>query len=195
MQITDLVLQTQTIMNHLADEESMDIYRAKIEYSITKDLPTYINHIRKYLKNGSNFELKKYAEQLKTKKIVIRGAGEIGRLNCLAVSFLKQYEIVCFADKNSNTIGSIDNIPVISVEEAVEKYKNAIFIVASHAFKNEMIDELKELGVAEKNILIPKYQYLMTMFGNQYFDVYKSEEEEIFVDAGAFDGSTTLAFK
>lgn len=120
----------------------------------------------------------------------------MGQLDYLALSFLKeQYEVVCFADKNSNTIGNINNIPVVSVEEAVEKYKDAIFIVGSNAFKTQMRDELKELGVAEENILIPKYQYLMTMFGNQYFDVYEPEEEEVFVDAGAFDGSTTLAFK
>lgn len=58
MQIADLVLQTHTIMEHLLDEESMDIYRAKLEYSITKDIPTYINSIRKYLNCGSDLEVK-----------------------------------------------------------------------------------------------------------------------------------------
>jgi len=82
----------------------------------------------------------------KTKAVILYGAGSAGRelFECLN---LHEIEVSCFCDKNKSLIGGeLHKVPVISVDELIKHYKNAVIVVASNNYKYEITDELTEHG-------------------------------------------------
>ena len=50
------------------------------------------------------------------------------------------------------------------------------------------------IGFPRSNILIPENGFLMGVAEKQYFDVFESEKDEIFMDIGCWNGSTSKEF-
>lgn len=103
--------------------------------------------------------------------IVIFGTGNLGELvnSCLGMN-----------DRNASA--SIDNdkmkwntewngMMVLSPQECIKRYPNAVYLVASVAFFQEMKDQLIQSGIQEENILIfSHYDILLKQLQNNYLE-------------------------
>jgi FkbM family methyltransferase len=144
----------------------------------TKNGEAFLSDIEK-IKNSNN-------------KKIIFGAGLFGN------------EIYrCFCDVNWDLF--IDNNPktktfcgldVLTIDEYTKKYNdlsNAYILISSSKFKDEIYTQLTKLGCPSEHIFnfIDFRTELMQL---QYFDYFKLEDFESFVDAGVCDGFTAKNF-
>jgi FkbM family methyltransferase len=97
-----------------------------------------------------------------------------------ALEHVRKAEMTGFTDQKHPLI--------ISPQELFERYDGELVIVASTGYAFEIKSQLMERNIPEDKIL------LFEPFRNPYFDVFPSREGEIFVDAGCYDGKTTVAF-
>ena len=93
-------------------------------------------------------------------KVMIIGAGEIGRRVIKQLEEDSAYRPVCVIDNKSTTDGkTFDGIPVLSgghFEEAVNKYATEVVFIADPALSSESREEIKHL-CEEKGIEIHDY--------------------------------------
>lgn len=86
-------------------------------------------------------------------EIVIFGAGYFARktLDYLKNNHLEQ-KIVCFCVSNDSKI-ELCGIPVLLIEEAVERYRNAVYIVTGK-YDKEMIQALLDKKIEKIHLII-----------------------------------------
>ena len=53
---------------------------------------------------------------------------------------------------------------------------------------------LNDKNISNNDIFVPKFRYPIVTRGKQYFDVYNLSADEVFVDAGGYNGDTTEEF-
>ena len=159
------------IYDHMQDDESRQIYLARSCFSLSDD--------RKYMqciiKNMvvSKVLYEGIAMHNKQKKVLF-GAGTWGRAITELLDDIKWDYIV-----DNNKAGSeINGYEVVAVG-VLFKYR-------------EVVEQLKEIGVSDKNILI----LAEVAESNQYFDLphIQFADNEVFVDAGGFNGDTSRYF-
>lgn len=97
---------------------------------------------------------------------------------------------VVFCDKLYDRIQKIDDIKVISPEEAVIEYKDSMFVISNIAI-NSITNFLLDNNVKNDDICIGVNvdEY------NQYFDeIVELNNNEIFCDVGCYNGNTSVRF-
>lgn len=181
------------IYDHMADEESKTIFENRLLYSLTGDMK-YIFRVTKTTLEGNEVLARLKPDQRK----VIFGAGVWGK-NIFA--FLsKAYTVDCFVDNNLKDGETVfcEGIPVISAANYLKNYRDAIVIISSRLYHQEILEQLISNGIPEEQI-IDMGGVIDGMSKRQYFDLPALEEarkeSEVFVDGGAFDGKTSLEFK
>lgn len=189
----NLILQYKKIRERLMDEESARLFDARVEYAITGDW----ERVKKIFfipeKDWRCAELESFLKKFPDRKdIVLFGASKVGKET---KQYLEAcgYNPACFCD-NHAIENQVDGIPVISVDDFMENYKNAVIIICSLLYRKEMYCQLLEKGCCAKRILLPAGNRIQTHCGRQYFDMFTPGKRETFVDAGGFDGSTIEDF-
>lgn len=195
MKYQDICSKILKIQAALQDEESKLLMDARLNYSITRNNREFYQVIDSLMNDWHCSELEQFMARKTGKGIIIWGCGCQG-LETKRVIDLYQYPINYFCDSDPKKIGTvIDGIPVISVDLLFEKYSDYSVVIGSGIYKDKMMNALLSHGFSNENILYPSYFHLQAQSGKkQYFDVFKPEKNEIFMDVGAFDGSTTLEF-
>lgn len=186
----NLINVTNRVYGQLQDDISKDIYKARVLNSITYDY-NYITQIAvdgldifKYLRE----QLKPFIE--KKTKLILDGAGYYGRS---IKRTLDDIHFECFSDGNPNQ-DTIMGIPVISRREAVLKYKDALFVITSMVYDKQIKKELEQLGV---KYILDFGAYLnknSTIRDNQYYDIFKFNDDEVIADVGCYDCYTTKQY-
>jgi len=84
---------------------------------------------------------------------------------------------------------------VVSVKELSEKYSDAFVVISTRLYYQQIKEQLLENGFSQDNICVVG-EWQNEMLAQQYFDpdIVTCSEGEAFVDGGAFDGQTSLAF-
>lgn len=96
-----------------------------------------------------------YDEALESDQLfIIYGAGYFGKK---VLGFCreknKEKNIICFCDRNKQLWGKrIENIKVMGIAKAIEKYPQAHFIVVG-VYAKEMIEELQSLNINRIHLL------------------------------------------
>lgn len=174
----------------LFDNESKDIFDARIQYLLNGDRDTFVENVEPYLRNIVSWELN---EAMKNRDgIVIYGSGYYGVYDKKVVE-LCGYKVDYFCDSYEYGY-KVDGIKVISPYDVVEKCNNYLVIVSSASYGWDMRRKLIQLGFLQKHILFPKEVFLLGNSTDQYFDFFQPSESEIFLDAGAYDGETVNQF-
>jgi len=157
----------ENIYSHLADEESRFLFEKRVGY-----MRTLNEQIRTLQKIKENF--------------FIFGAGVWGHS---IVDAFPEIRFHAFIDNDSTKIGKQDVLPIISFQEFIENSKNAVVIISSLVRGYEMKQQLINSGFSE-DFIIP------LIWCTQYFDLpyFKPQKNEFFIDAGGFDGSSTIDF-
>lgn len=189
MNINHFSRKLRLIYECLQDDESKNLFEARLDYYIDRNVDNYISKMLNLYSDWKYCrEIQRKYDILGERLIVIYGCGRDGVAN-LRLLRLWNYKVECFCD-NYCAGEKVEDTDVISVDEAVEKYKDAIWIIGSRKYQNEMIEDLQHRKVDVVNILWLHHEYLFAMRGEQYFDLFDPLEREIFVDAGCFDGKT-----
>lgn len=178
------------IYKRLSDEESKKIFEARIAYMLDNNKDNYIKAISDIYRDWTILEIE---EELKSnQEIILFGCGHDGRQACTLLMW-GGYKISYYCD-NYRYGKVIDGRQVLSVDEVVKEHGNALVIIASSKYGEEMYIQLVKNGFYYQNILLPKYKEIIGIRGKQYFDVFEPLTDEIYIDAGAFDGGTVLDF-
>lgn len=169
---------------HLQDEESRKIYAARSLFSLSDD-NTYMNEI---VKNMSVSKM--LTEQLdknKDKKMVLFGAGTWGKAIIKFFPDIKWDYVV-----DNNKIGQeIEGNVIIGLKD-IKQIDNCYFVLAVLFKYRAIVKQLLEYGILEENLLVLGE----IAEERQYFDLpyLTLTDNEVFVDAGGFNGDTTLQF-
>lgn len=172
----------------LADEKSKIIFENGVLYRLTGDY----KFIRKIIRmNGGTGE--KIYEKLHsaTEPIAIFGSGVTGK------SFLRRNSDIKFWGfiDNYSYGQECEGLPVISPNEF--KKKGGTVIIPETKQHLEMYNQLIEMGFDKEKIIDQMAEYLKLVH-LQYFDLpqlkERKERKEIFVDGGAYDGTSSIEF-
>ncbi|EOS29442.1 FkbM family methyltransferase [Lachnospiraceae bacterium 28-4] len=177
------------IYERLLDRESKVLFEARISYLLDHNQDNYMKTICGVYNDWKAIDFK---EREKSGDIIIFGCGHDGKMANELLSAWG-YKVLCFCD-NYQYGTVVDGKKVLSVDEVVEKYRNITVLVASIKYGKEMYIELVRKGFFYKNIVLPKYERILATRGRQYFDAFKPCSEEVYVDAGAFDGRDIFHF-
>ena len=142
----------EKIKSGLVDNESKDIFDARIQYMLNGDRDTFVESVEPYLSNIVSWELN---AALKNRDgIIIYGSGYYGIYDKKVVE-LCGYKVDYFCD--SYEYGhKVDGIEVISPQEVVEKYNNYLVIISSASYGWDMRKNLIQLGFLPEHIIFPK---------------------------------------
>lgn len=181
------------IKDAMQDEESLRIFNARVDFMCTRDKEAYFAAIDTLPKKWKCSELlTKLNEQ--DKKIIVYGYNQFAR-DQKRVLELSGFTLSYWCDKDETLIGKyMDGILVISIQELVEKHSDDLVIISTKKYADEMCKDLTEKDFPRDNIYCPKYGTLIASCGKQYFDIFDPQDEEVFIDAGAYDGKTMLDY-
>ena len=194
-------------MKKIQDEESRELFDLRLQYLIKRNQEEFYAGLDKIFTNSreenySCWRLNQYEQrnvQNKGKSIVIFGAGANGRLTCRAMKYINR-KVECFADNNSQLWETKwEGIKICNPTDLYGKYKDSIIVIAlsRHYHQAAVYQQLIREGFRESDILIPQEGYLYCDRAIQYFDieeVYPKSEDEVFIDAGCYNGQTSLNY-
>lgn len=178
------------IYSQIGDEYSRQMFENRFMYSITNDT--------KYIKKVINMtdEGIKFFDRLNAKRpTVIFGAGIWGQE---IVKTFQDIQFECFVDNKVRTDELCMNLPVITFQQYLDKYKDAMIIIATRLYYKSIYQQLTDVGIKDENI-INAGKMIDDMSKRQYFDLPEMKlnmdpEGESFVDGGSFDGRTAVLF-
>lgn len=181
----------------LQDKESKVIFDARIEYMATKDEFRLGKTMLELYGKFQYSELDEFLEgRDKQMPLVICGAGKEGErtLDILKHTGNAQ-NVYGFFDNNDQIWGETRyGLLVYSIYDLLLEKRDMVFIVASQKYGASFQRQLLNLRIPQNNIFVAPYNVLYAQRGKQYFDLFESVEHEVFVDAGAFDGLTSMEF-
>lgn len=189
MDISNLIDEINGIYKFFEDNLSQEIFCNRLLYSFTGDKRNMFKIVQQIPKLK---EIIKKLDQLDPAiPKYIYGAGIRGR----ALSKIWPYNWKGIIDQNENLIGAmIDGVSVIPYQ-SIENREKAVVVIPNRFSADEIAERLVNSGIKKEHIFnIADLWNELTE--KQYFDLpdLPHSEEEVFVDAGAFDGTSTIQF-
>lgn len=191
----NLLYRLCDIAEKLQDEESKIIFEARINYLFTRDEDEYYKVIEKITKKSICMELEDFLKDNEGNHgIIIYDAGVEGIRTKKLLDACNQGARM-FCDDDKDIIGKkVEGLEVISSSQLVEDYSDCVVILSKRESLADMYSRLLRSGFPRKQILFPMYMHLVGSNGRQYFDVLEPIEDEIYIDAGAYNGDTIRDF-
>lgn len=189
------------IYNSLLDEESKALYRANMIWRIMGEAEFYKSVAE--LDAGRDFgwnELMdyEYFNNPDHRGIILFGSGTQG-LEFYYQLVTLGYRLLGFCDNNKGRVGTnYLGLEVLSVEQVLQDYQDAFIVVTPCKYGQKIFQQLVSLGFNKDNICVPMtgFACIYNVMREQYFDknIMKPSDNEVFIDAGAYDGNTVLDF-
>lgn len=133
-------------------------------------------------------------QMLSERKLMIFGCGFYGQI-CYDLLQCLNIPVHAFLDNDIQKQGEFRNgIPILSPINS--SFDNTAIIIAVEKDFASIKQQLITLNQPEADIYYPEKNWLLTFFKGSYFDssVFMPRENEIFVDAGAYQGETAIEF-
>lgn len=186
-----------TVYRNLADEESRSCFEARVKYALSGNLLSWWEYIHNFQRDYFGWDIEYLSDpHYQGKKIVIFGAGKYGShaYYVLKHSSLSD-RLTGFIDNNPSLGGGqLYGLPVVSPYELMKSADDYVVVIGSSAHGLTMYRQLCYMGFPQYNIYIPREGRLVGVTGHQYFDVFPPIHDEVFVDAGCYDGWTSRDF-
>lgn len=174
----------------LQDELSYKIYDAKMEFYNSRNIKQYtdiINSLPERIE-WANRLLKK-----KSTKYSLFGAGEECKMIMKFISYYLENEPMCIYDNNSDLWGKcLNGVTICTPSDIVNS--DELIVLATSMHKHEIYNQLKNLNISDDRLLVLDEKVLYEWNKKQYFDVFKPNENEIFIDGGAYDLMSSVYF-
>lgn len=177
------------IYSLLSDQQSREIWINKMLFNETGDFTFWSAVVNRWF-SGTNDILKWINTLPADKQIVLYGAGQDGKQLLCFFRNDKRFYGFCSSTEEKQRDGYL-GYPVISPSELLAS-KNYSVVIATRSFQDEIYTSLIDCGYPID--LIYNISQLVCYDKSQYFvdDLIKFEEEEVFVDAGCYDLSTSI---
>ncbi|MEZ3435961.1 MAG: FkbM family methyltransferase [Lachnospiraceae bacterium] len=180
------------IYMRLGDDESKEMFKNRLLYSITNDSKWIFENFRLFQEGKEIIDKIDESVCKGGGKIVLFGTGIRGQS---LHKMFKKYPWKCFVD-NYSELKEMQGLPVISSKKFLGEYQGE-YIFITPKYKNEIIyAQLIKAGIsAEKIINVGRLQN--ELLKKQYFDLKflkQAEDREVFLDIGGFDGMTSVYF-
>lgn len=193
--MNNFISRLNDIYTKLLDDESRSAFDARVEYLVTKDVDVFLNHLCKADDAWECGYVENALHKTNAQSVIIYGCGCYGKRSKKVLE-LCGYTISCFIDSDRRKWGTeVDGVKVISLNE-LKDFPNSVIVVAGlSGYQSQMIKALVERNVETERIIIPIGGYVSATRGRQYFDIFEPKENEVYVDAGTFNGGTVLGFE
>lgn len=178
----------EKIIQRICDTQSREIFEARMLYSVTGDY----NYIRKIVNMTTPAKMLREKYSMYSKHtFIIWGADFLGSV------LLKSFEDIKFEAfiDNAPKVDRIEGVPVYGKDVFLNKFRDSIVVIASVGHYDEILKQLFSYGVCSEHI-VNIGEATKQMLNEQYFDVPElyHAKDEVFVDAGFFDGETSANF-
>lgn len=193
-----LVETLRQVYEWMEDDESKYIYLNRLSFVISRDYKYMRNIISKYVPDMAalnDVEIPGLLKRLpEDKDMYLYGAGEDARANLHYFVADSRFRGFCDGNKEKQASG-VDGCEVISPEKLLENDSCSI-VISTHRGLQQIKEFLLAKGV-EENRIYSMSPYMFATQSEQYFnpDFMKFDDEEVFVDAGSCDMSTSLKLK
>lgn len=193
-----VVYDFRRIYSWLEDEESKDIYLNRLNFLITGDYQYMRNIISRYIPELAilnDTEIPKLLSNIpQDLPFILYGVGEGARATFHYFENDKRFKCFCDSDEKKQKNG-FSGYTVMAPEELFEDKESSIIITTPRYF-SEIKNFLMNNGIEEKRIF-GIGPYIFVAQEEQYFNAsfMTFEEEEIFVDAGCCDLSSSIRLK
>lgn len=183
--------EIKAIYDALQDEESRFIFGRRILYSLTQD-ETYIRDIVNRIPEVRWLK----AEIMRSHENFVFGAGGYGKVvRQLAPSYWKGI----LDNDNRKWGGDCDGVPIFSPDTILQHPDARVFLAVRRFGKKyhlEIAKQLEEMGVDSARVIRVDRDVIERLEQKQYFDLpaLSHDAEETFVDAGSYDGMTSVRF-
>lgn len=184
------------VYDKLSDELSKELFMNRIMYSLTSDYD-FIIKLTRLTPEGkqlsSLFQSFSGSEHAPKKRLIIYGAGGWGSSIQKTFPDVK-WDLYC-DKKASSSFTNFRGLPVISPETLALDYTDAVIVVATVKYHQEIVNDLYCKGF-QKEQVINVGSVVESMYANQYFDldILPKTPNEVFVDGGCLDGQSFLGF-
>lgn len=178
------------------DELSKNIFEAKVKWYFQGGDDECESILYDYYKTSRIVDLERYPQNY---EYVVCGAGNYGKKTIKALLHAG-YKVRCILDNDPSKQGKkVEGLNVYSFTQFVvnkELNNNTIVIIDNVRLSDAFFAELFELGFPQSRIYRTKEDIVRTAFGNIYFDLNELNisNEEVFIDAGSFNGDSTIDF-
>ncbi len=186
--------KAEAVYNLLEDNLSKEIFEKKLNWLIRGGEDGTVDLMYQVYSESRILELEKVHG--KNARCAIAGAGHFGELTYKALQHAG-YPVEYFLDNDIQKRGTSKfGVPVISFAEFCVLNEDILVILDNMRLKDLFFHELSELGYPRAKIFVNSDDIVRSAFGNIYFDLPEMipQEDEIFLDAGSFDGETTKEF-
>jgi len=190
------------IYQNLCDDESRLLWRSLFIWRMLGEKAFY-ESVEEHDK-GRNYgwnELQDYSyfSSPNYRGIVLFGCGQNGMEIYYQLRAM-EYRLLGFCDNNPGKIGTIHlgGLPVFSPETLLKDYRDAFLIITPQKQREVIRRQIENMGFDKKNICLPVtgFACIYNLDPSQYFDkeIVKLTDYEVFLDAGAYDGETSIQF-
>lgn len=186
----------QEIYKRLQDDESKSVYIDRLDYSLTNDAYFLRKLVDKTLRDSVIWKdfLGRLDELAIDYELVIFGAGIWG--NILYRETCARLRWKCMIDSNPMNRNDKE-ISLVSFEKFVESYDGECIVISSYKNYREMAKQIKKCGIPDEKVIDAGSIIYQLTEKAAYFDLEElrpCKKQEVFVDAGCFDGCTTKRF-
>ncbi len=179
--------------NRFSDTQSQYIYECLKQWGWGEKEAYLLKLVLFVYEKNTGRQLEDVIEEQKEKKIVLFGNGAIAQRICNIFKIAK-FPIDYYTTNSAKYESIYHGIPYISVDEIQNNVEEYCFVIGTSipTYIDEIRTQLLGYGIAEKQIIFDCRD-----IGNQYFDLEELHltEDEVFVDAGCFNGDDVLRFK
>lgn len=197
MQEENQIQILKEIYDMFQDGLSKELYIERLNWLITGNNRYIENIVEKSHPGVPVWKRTQEAEFISTlpsgKKLVFYGAGTFGER---LLPYLKNLENVKFCDGDPiKQKEGYYGYTVISPKELVKDTEDKCIVICTTKYMDEVRNSLLSKGVRPEQIVDIR-PFFCCGTGDEYFyeDFLEYEEEEIFIDAGSYDLSTTAEF-
>ena len=184
---------SRKVYQRLSDDYSRLLFEKRCMFSLTGDYRYILDIINSMPQKKTVDEMMRKMDSVKDKLIVWGAGNDYGIMKRL----YPEWEFICFVDRvEEKQKSGFAGKSVISPEAFYEKYSDCYVAVNSTGSFKEIADDLRGHGISEERIINLGEQYY-DIYHKQYFDpeIISFRPDEVFIDGGAFDGSTARMFE
>lgn len=190
------VTNIQEIYKKLKDDESKEIYIDRLNYSMTQDVYFLKKMVDQTVKRKAAWQelCNRLIRLSEDHELVIFGAGLWGNILYRETSGVVQWKCMVDSDpvkKEGSTL------LILTFQQFMENYQGEYIALSSYKNLQEMKEQLESNGIPDERIIDAGSVIYQLTEKAIYFDLEELQpckKQEVFVDAGCFDGMTTSQF-
>lgn len=197
--MNESLFNIKNIYEHLQDSKSRELFQIRSDYFMDRDLSVLRDRLTDAADTFYDPDFESYMETFEAgQPVCIWGCGLDGeRTFKILNKFNRQYNIAAFCDSNPMLWGkTFQGKPVLTPAELRDARDRYVVLIATGKYVSSIYETLLSYDFPRNSIFYPRHRCLVALTGKQYFDLpaMSHDPHEIFVDAGSYDGSTSLDF-